>query len=120
MPMTEKLIKKSKFSFYAFGDSVSENDFIGENFTVRVESNTVFFCLKLSKDLDYISFEKCKGVFDTFVFEESYVCNKIKLFLAKHKHFKSFRFRFETPNFIEYHLTNIKVDSKAVYFKSFH
>lgn len=117
--MSDQLIKRSKFSFYAFGDAVSEKDFIANNFVVSHNEDTVYFSFSLLKELDYSFFEKESKQYDTFVFEEPYLINKIVSFLKQNAQFQFFKFRIEADATFELKLTNIKIQSKAVIFQSF-
>jgi hypothetical protein len=117
--MSDQLIKRSKLSFYAFGDLISEKDFIANNFSIFYDDRTACFSFRLLKELDYSFFEKNCNQYDTFVFEELYIINKISSFLKVNTQFQFFKLRIETDTLIELKLTNIKVQSSAIIFQSF-
>tara|TARA_B100000809_G_scaffold49621_1_gene44593 strand:+ start:18665 stop:19021 length:357 start_codon:yes stop_codon:yes gene_type:complete len=117
--MSDQLRKRSKFSFYAFGDAVSEKDFMANNFMVSYNNATTCFSFKLSKDLDYSFFEKESEQYDTFVFEDFYVIDKIVSSLKMNMRHQVFTLRIQAATVFELKLTNIKVQSKAVIFQSF-
>jgi len=117
--MVDQLIKRSKFSFYGFGDTVSETDFQGNNFMVSYDEYTACFSMMLLKSLDYSSFKIMNAQYDSFIFDEPYIINKIVLFLKENTEIKFFKFRIDTEVVFEMRLTNIKIKSKSVIFQSF-
>lgn len=117
--MNEYLIKRSSFSLYAFGDSVSEKDFRAKNFIITVNNGKVYFSLELLKELDYSLFESNNNYFDTFVFEDRFVIRKLITFLKSSNSFTSFVLRIKKEDCLQVNLTNIKVQQNAIIFQSF-
>ncbi|WP_152287350.1 hypothetical protein [Flavicella marina] len=117
--MSSFLIKRSRFAFYAFGDSVSEKDFEASEFQVLLSENKVVFEFKLHKKLDYFFFYDEKKYYDTYVFEESFVMKKIISVLEKVPEVEYYKLRIIDTTVFESNLTTIKVQSNAIVFQAF-
>lgn len=118
--MSDYLIKRSSFTFFAFGDSVSEKDFEGKEFKAYVSENKVVFQLKLQKKLDYYFFYDEKKYYDTYVFDESFVIKKVIDFLEDSKEYDQYCFRIlDRDSEVNLNLTTIKVQTNAIVFQAF-
>ena len=117
--MTDLLLKRSKFIFHAFGDAVSEKDYEASDFSVSYEDEIATFTLKLKKSLDYSFFETEKSLYDTFIFEGSFIKKKVVAFLTLNSTVKYFKFKIVSNDITEFKLTGIKVQSNAIVLLSF-
>lgn len=117
--MEHELIKRSSFSFYAFGDSAPERDFTARNFTFFTKGDTAYFSFELMKNLDYFFFISDKQDYDTYVFEESFVIKKIISILEKGIEYHHYKLQIKSDTVFELNLSNIKVQTNAIVFQSF-
>jgi len=117
--MREAYIKRSNFSFYAFGDEISEKDFMGADFCILSQQKSACFSISLLDELDYSFFEQYKNNYDTFVFEDLGMLKEISSFLQTNPQVQSFKLRIETKEVFEIKLTHIKVQRKAIILQSF-
>lgn len=81
--MQSFLVKRSAFSFYGYGDAIAEKDFIGNDFSLEVTDETAVFCLKLSALEDAKVIKERLKDFDTLVFDEAFVVNKLQKILPE-------------------------------------
>lgn len=117
--MIDQLIKRSKFNFYAFGDTISEKDFVAHNFVVSKEKNYLVFSLTIKEALDAAFLKNETNCFDTFVFDEPFVRNKLVSFIESTSGSNAFKLLIHGKDVYEYKLTRIKIGIKSVVFQSF-
>lgn len=98
--MSDQLLKRSKFYFCAFGDAISEKDFMAKDFVVSFEDSKALFSMKLAKELDYLFFEPNKQLFDTLVFEDAFLVRKMLLFLKVNTAVQFFKLEVQKKTFV--------------------
>lgn len=117
--MEEQLIKRSRFSFFAFGDEISERDFYGKNFVCISKNDKTYLHFELSKGLDSHLFEQDLEKYDTFVFDESFVVNKIITVFENGLKSQKIQLHIRGTTTHVWNLSTIKIKKDAIVLQAF-
>lgn len=109
-------LKVSKFFMIFYGDSISEKEYYGKKCSVTFESKDCVFEFELMKGLDYDNFEANRRVFDTLVFEDVFLKNKLISFLKENQQLQFFKFRVKGKIEFQTRVSKISFKEKSVVF----